>query len=192
MWRAQDHPLREELSAILTDGLWTLHKKARAGLIQSGVCRACSAGVDEDVHHLWLSCEAWNRLRVISPDIQAQWATLPEYAVRCVICPMTASKVLKDNWRAIQEQCCRIWNARNVLGREQGWVGGDEGCRRRHVQQIPQHDAQMRDPEPPTSEPRDPRMPYMMIADEAVRQRAKLFIFSDDLQITECDPTVAV
>ena len=122
LYRKEDTQNRDVLAAILCDGLWPRVRMRQAHFIEDSTCRACTLE-PESLTHVWTRCPRWQHLRNLQPQIQDEWLTLPLYSQHCLICPAQASAALKRAWPSIQEQCVRIWRARNDLGQSQGWVG---------------------------------------------------------------------
>jgi ribonuclease HI len=56
------------LRTIMSGGVWTQERAARAKLSESAICPYCSAGEVEDHDHLWWHCSAWERIRSCHPN----------------------------------------------------------------------------------------------------------------------------
>ena len=123
VYRAGTFPLRAELAAILTDGIWTQTRKHQARLVDSGVCRACSLGVPETPEHIWQQCPAWVEWRTCPPRVWQAWNGLPTYSKRCLICPLDCDDDIRKCWSDLQKQSALILQKRNSRGVREGWVG---------------------------------------------------------------------
>ena len=170
-YRKKDNLHRQELAAILCDGLWTMAKKKQAGLVGDATCRACGEG-KESVAHVWWECRAWAHLRTVGAQTTQAWQQLPRYAWKCLLCPSGMPEALCAAWPAIQKQCSLIWRERNRVGLRQGWVLS-EGMKR----SVKRVDASTLNEAPP-AETHDPRACALTVASEAVLQASYAYPFA--------------
>ena len=60
---AKISPWRQELVGLLSDAIWTGHRKKVAGLVESDTCTHCDQGLPEDIFHVLHICPRWQPLR---------------------------------------------------------------------------------------------------------------------------------
>ena len=111
--RMPDTTHRAELCAIITDGVWTNHRKYRANLIQDLACEGCPER-DEDIAHVIHECPKWAHLGH-HLSTHHGWLQRQEPAVRCcLLCPAHASPMLRAHWPWIQREAAEIVHARQL------------------------------------------------------------------------------
>ena len=59
------------LRGIIAGAVWTQDRLFRAGMKDTPLCPHCSAGVTEDLEHMWWGCAAWDGIRSSHPAAMA-------------------------------------------------------------------------------------------------------------------------
>eukprot|EP00971_Amphidinium_carterae_P013937 274385-Amphidinium_carterae.1 len=94
-------PNRGEIISILSDGVWSQHRKAAAGLASDDRCLFCEGR--EDVFHMFHECPRWEGVRSAIPPHTREYLRLaPPATSKCLHCPADASDLCKAQWPLVQ------------------------------------------------------------------------------------------
>ena len=105
-------PNRALLIQTMCDAIWSQERRASIGWTPSPSCDFCGC-VREDTRHILHDCPAWALYRTWPDDLSRQIEDMPKAAQRCLLCPMTASERVKQQWSIYQQACIRILVARS-------------------------------------------------------------------------------
>ena len=117
-WK-EGSPLRPWIIMLVSDAVWTQRKRFLAGCEKDSACPCCTAGVEEDLEHLFYGCEAWaNHRRTWSECIPH----LREESSCTRLCGVATKEMHPEvtrKWGEIQVALAEILHKRMAMRQEQ-------------------------------------------------------------------------
>ena len=95
-------PWRRELVGLLSDAIWTRHRKKVAGLIDSDICEFCSLEAVEDISHVLHDCPRWQEQRRPIEQYAAVLRNAPNACQRCLFY-LPELGIPSREWGRVQE-----------------------------------------------------------------------------------------
>ena len=129
--RKEGHVHRRFLIPVISDAVWTMSRRFRAGLVQDPHCPWCP-GCPETLEHLWFRCPRWSAFRSpLEPYIDRIMGE-PTCVSHCFIATTNLPPALKKAWSRIQIAIATIYKERldanpSHLRRPRDGQGGQAG-----------------------------------------------------------------
>ena len=103
-------PYRPQLIRIVCEGVWTAHRKALAGIHESGIWMWC--GREESLTHLWYECDRWEASRSLLKKWREYLQRAPRCVRECFIAVADLPSALAQQWREVQLEAAQLLRLR--------------------------------------------------------------------------------
>ena len=115
-------PYRKEIVGLMSDAIWTRHRKKVAGLLEDEICVFCDGGQPETVQHILYECPRWRRFHGAFQEKLGPLRENPSACSKCLFY-LPGCGLSPREWGEWQESCARVireWGCRTREREEKG------------------------------------------------------------------------